>query len=406
MSDKKDKNVFEKLFEPLKPCLDNLVDSMPSDHKDYKLSLGPFTINLIYAVVNGIQTIGKLVVEIKTDRETRNAELVVASKSMYSEAFRRYDPSLFRKMFGHLLVSCNFLAIPEIESLGRILLVDGSIFPAIASMTWAEYKSGANALKMHLAFELNRMIPVQFICTEGNFSEKSFLKEIVEKGATYVCDRGYVSFEIFQRIVEKEAFFIIRSKSNALFDKVSSLEIDIPKPFLKLFDDIEDTAVVFLNDSSKIIYRVVKFTAMGELYILTTNRFDLSTYEVIMLYAYRWQIELYFRFYKRTLKGIHLMCNKQEGIQIQFYIYMIAHLLLMHFKQNCETIAGSESRRNSSSLSRSSNGGRYYVCGLVSILGEKLKKSWKIGLHWMIALRNSLFVKFDDNVIASLLSFT
>jgi hypothetical protein len=33
---------------------------------------------------------------------------------------------------------------------------------------------------MHLAFELNRMIPVQFLSTEGNYSEKQFLKDIIE----------------------------------------------------------------------------------------------------------------------------------------------------------------------------------------------------------------------------------
>jgi len=28
--------------------------------------------------------------------------------------------------------------------------------------------------------------------------------------------------------------------------------------------------------------------------------------------------------------------------------------------------------------------GRHYVCGLVSMLEEGLKKYWKIGIHWLI----------------------
>jgi len=31
------------------------------------------------------------------------------------------------------------------------------------------------------------MIPVQFLVKEGNYYEKKFLKEILEKGITYVC---------------------------------------------------------------------------------------------------------------------------------------------------------------------------------------------------------------------------
>ncbi len=77
---------------------------------------------------------------------------------------------------------------------------------------------------------------------------------------------------------------------------------------------------------------------MGEIYVLVTDRFDLTTYLVIMLYAYRRQIELCFRFVKRTLTAIHLMAHSPEGIQIQFYLYMIAYLLISAFKQECHKI--------------------------------------------------------------------
>jgi len=62
-----------------------------------------------------------------------------------------------------------------------------------STMDWATYKSTSNALKMHLAFELNRMIPVQFISTDANGCEKKALMEMLEAGVTYIADRGYVS---------------------------------------------------------------------------------------------------------------------------------------------------------------------------------------------------------------------
>jgi hypothetical protein len=61
----------------------------------------------------------------------------------------------------------NFLEIPEIQALGRFCCVDGSVFPAIITMTWAVYQQKRNAIKLHLAFELNRMIPAQFLSTEA-----------------------------------------------------------------------------------------------------------------------------------------------------------------------------------------------------------------------------------------------
>ena len=145
--------------------------------------------------------------------------------------------------------------------------------------------------------------------------------------------------------------------------------------------------------------------------VLITNLFDLTTYEVVMLYAYRWQIELCFRFIKRTLKGIHLMSHQPDGIEIQFYLYMIGYLLLMAFKQKCEKIsdAGEEDNKSddASEVDNEKNGfenfaksrsGRHYVRGLVSMLGEGLKKYWKIGLHWLKALQNFLLKTFDENI--------
>ncbi len=118
-------------------------------------------------------------------------------------------------------------------------------------------------MKMHLAFELNRMIPVQFLRSEGNFSERKFLEAVIEKGVTFVCDRGCFSFEIFERICRAEAFFVIRSKCNSTCDKIETFEIQMPKCFLKFFDGIEDMAVVFKNDPNLTLYRVVKFTSLA-----------------------------------------------------------------------------------------------------------------------------------------------
>ena len=168
MSDDIEKNVFEKICEPLQPLLVETAQSLPGDSQKYTLSFEPFTTNLVYGVICQAKSIAGLTVEIETSQTASELGLVVASRSMYSESFRRYRPELFRRIFSNLLLSGNFLEIPEIRSLGRILLVDGSLFPAISTMDWAKYKEGANALKMHLSFELNRMIPVHFLRTEGN----------------------------------------------------------------------------------------------------------------------------------------------------------------------------------------------------------------------------------------------
>ena len=156
------------------------------------------------------------------------------------------------------------------------------------------------------------------------------------------------------------------------------------------------------------------FKVMDEIYNLVTDRFDLTTYEVIMLYAYRWQIELAFRFIKRTVNGIHLINQSPTGIEIQFLLYIIVYLLLLNTKQRCNIIGKEEetniedkeeiqerdgsiteikttkkkAEKNTSKIKRL---GKKY--DLVTMLGKRLSKYWKIGIHWLITLRNLLLEK-------------
>jgi Transposase DDE domain len=85
------------------------------------------------------------------------------------------------------------------------------------------------------------------------------------------------------------------------------------------------------------VWRVVRFIIGKSEFILFTNCWDLSTWQIIIIYAYRWQIELCFLFVKRTMSnGLHLLTHSKNGLEIQFYLMLISALLLLHFKQRNE----------------------------------------------------------------------
>jgi hypothetical protein len=317
----------------LQNLLKKEAEQLRGDSSGYKLSLYFFTMNLVYAIIKKIPSIALLVTEIKTSSKAQELGLVKVSASMYSEAFGRYDPQLFRRVFMALLEQLDFLGIPEIKSLGRFILVDGSIFPAFSNMAWACYKSNSNAIKMHLGFELNRMIPVQFFSTDANGNEKNALIAMLETGVTYIADRGYVSFGVFAQIVKLQAFFIIRIKANIKYNITENLHIVIPEQWQSYFSAVSDSIICFSNDKQKSAYRLVTFIAYDESYRIVTNRLDLTTGEIIMLYAYRWQIELFFRCIKRTFNALHLWSHSERGVELQFYLYLIVYVLLIHFKQ-------------------------------------------------------------------------
>lgn len=411
--------VYQHIIAPMLPLLQKEVEQLKKDN--YSLSLQFFTLNLCYSIIACISSIRLLITEAKTNDIAISQGVTVASSSMYSDAFIRYNPIIFKRIFFGLLDKLQFKEIPELKSLGRFILVDGSILPAIKSMTWASYKKTANGIKLHLAFELNRMIPVQFFSTDANGSEKEMLRELLEEGVTYIADRGYVAFDLFKQITEQSAFFIIRVKSNMDVVVKQSLIIDLPEKWKAHLSDVKDYLIVFKGDSHQITYRIITFEALGESYRIATNRVDLKTHEVIMLYAYRWQIELFFRCFKRCFKGLHLWSHEPRGIEIQFYLHMIVYLLLMSFKQclhDKKEVLHQEEKEKTNEHKKSSNTENEIIsdnpkkitpqkgqitrtpaCGIVTLLGDKLKTIWKIGIHWLTAVRNMLAKTMTNDVI-------
>jgi Transposase DDE domain len=84
---------------------------------------------------------------------------------------------------------------------------------------------------------------------------------------------------------------------------------------------VSDAKGVFKNDLNQNIVRLVHFQVWDSCFMIVTNRFDLSTLNIIILYAYRWHIEsagvpVFFKYLKRTLNGIHLLNHSENGIEI------------------------------------------------------------------------------------------
>jgi hypothetical protein len=61
---------------------------------------------------------------------------------------------------------------------------------------------------------------------------------------------------------------------------------------------------------------------------LVTNLLDVPAEIIVLLYRFRWLIELFFRWLKCVLSCRHLLSQDPRGIQIQMYCALIACLLI------------------------------------------------------------------------------
>ena len=61
---------------------------------------------------------------------------------------------------------------------------------------------------------------------------------------------------------------------------------------------------------------------------LVTNRLDLPAEVVALAYRFRWQIELFFRWFKCVLGCRHLVSTSANGVRLQVYVALIVSLLI------------------------------------------------------------------------------
>jgi hypothetical protein len=326
--------VFKKLLAPLEDFIQAQNQALPK-HPNQKYTYLDFFRLMVYFYVSGSGSL-KLLVQTRLNLGLLPESLGLRSVpySTCQDAFEHFSPDLFRAAFQHLLARLPFKAVPEFAALGCLCCIDGSLFPVIRSMTWANDTRTHQALKWHLCFELNRMIPTDFQIGSGHSSERQALIEMAVKGVTYIADRGYMAFQLAHALTQIQAHFIFRVKTNGKRSTRESLPTSLPLNVQSLFQAVTDEQMCYANDPNQALYRLVCFSVGGECYHLLTDRRDLTTFQVIVLYAYRWQIELMFRFLKRTLNGIHLIRQDQRGVSIQFYLILIVALLGLSLKQS------------------------------------------------------------------------
>jgi Transposase DDE domain len=409
-SEQPNDTTFDELFRPLEGQLEQHEQVHPSHHRE-TFHFKDFVRLLVYHFTEGCES-GRLLL---SDRDSAEEELELpeVKRSTFFDAFQRFPAEWFIPLVAVLLTTVAWIEIPDLATLGRLICVDGSVFPGVANMLWAAYTSKHKAIRLHLCFELNRMLPAHFLVDTGNSNEKKALLQMLEAGVTYIADRGYLSFALLSAIAAAEAFFVVRAKVNLVYKRVQKLPVDLPSCVQHLFSHVSDQRIRLENAKGRPIQRLVKFWVGEEQYLILTNRLDLTTFQVILLYAYRWQVELVFRFLKRSLNGLHLLSQSENGVTIHFYALLITALLELRLKQQCVAacdllLANQDSPTEAEQPA---------VAGLMvdperlmgargntflATIGEKLHRYWKISKHWLVTLQNYLARPFDQQVIAVL----
>ena len=206
---------------------------------------------------------------------------------------------------------------------------DGTLLPALPRMAWALWQDADHrAGKLHLEFSVFRQVPVAWTITDGQADERAAWKAKLRAGVFYVNDRNYShDYELIGTVGEVGASYVLRLHNNAVYTPLA------PARTLSAADRaagvVEDVRVRLGQHGDGPEGRLARVETDGHGFLFFTNRADLAAELVSLIYRYRWQIELFFKWIKCVLGCRHWLAESPAGVTIQVYCALIASVMLV-----------------------------------------------------------------------------
>jgi hypothetical protein len=203
-----------------------------------------------------------------------------------------------------------------------------SLFP------WAPFRTAKAAIKLHTLLDLRGSIPSFIFISDGKMHDVNILDQLVlEPGAFYVMDRGYVDFERLGRLHDAGCFFVTRAKDNLKAQRRYSHPVD------RSTGIICDQTIVLSGFYSRLRYecplRRIKFNdpSTGKTLVFLTNNFALPATDIARLYKYRWRVELFFKWIKQHLRIKAFFGTSENAVKTQIWIAVSVYVLVAIIKK-------------------------------------------------------------------------
>ena len=198
-----------------------------------------------------------------------------------------------------------------------------SLFP------WAQFRRHKSAVKLHTLLDLRGSIPTAVYVTSGRVNDVRLLDQLVlEAGAFYLLDRGYVDYRRLYLITQALAFFVTRAEHNTRYRRCSQRWVDHSTGLRS------DQTILLTGPKSSRRYpaplrRVHYFDAEKDLrLIFLSNNFQLQALTIAQLYRARWQIELFFRWIKQHLRIWSFYGTSANAVKTQVWIAITVYVLV------------------------------------------------------------------------------
>jgi len=218
----------------------------------------------------------------------------------------------------------------DVHIKGNVFAIDATTIDlCLSTFYWATFRTTKSGIKLHTQIDLKTSIPEFILFSNASVHDVNALDFMTfETGSFYVMDRGYVDYKRLYKIHLCGAFFVTRAKDNMNYRRLYSHSKDTEKGVLY------DQTVLLNNHYASKYYpekmRRIKFRDQesGKVLVFLTNNFHLKATDIALLYKYRWDIEMFFKWIKQHLKIKSFWGHSENAVKTQVWIAISIYVLV------------------------------------------------------------------------------
>jgi IS4 transposase len=252
------------------------------------------------------------------------------SRSALSDANAKRSYKVFTGLLAELMARHEGAQRRELAD--AVYLMDSTVLRLNSlSADWARFSDRLCGAKLHVVYNPDSECPSFAEVTPQAVNDITVAKIMpIRAGATYVFDLGYYDYAWWAELNAAGCRLVTRLKSNT---KLAVVEQARPLQGSGILSDCIGHLPPRQAKSRKNPFqdpvREVRVRAEnGTILRIITNDLDASATEIADLYKRRWQVELFFRWIKHTLKIRHFFGTSENAVRIQIAVALIVYLLV------------------------------------------------------------------------------
>ena len=254
------------------------------------------------------------------------------SRSNLSKVNERREPKIFEDFAYHMIGIARKKRISkDFEIEGQVYAFDSTTIDLCLNVFWwAKFRHTKAGIKMHTLFDVEMQIPTFIHITEAKVHDVNAMDIIpYETGAYYIFDRGYYDLKRLYHINKISAYFVIREKSGLNYKVIKDNDTNHNWGGILSDQLIQLTGYASAKKYPDELRRVVFYAeTLNRTFVYLTNNVEISAEQIALLYKYRWQVELFFKWIKQHLKIKSFWGTTESAVRIQIFTAITAYCMV------------------------------------------------------------------------------